>query len=409
MATTSPFPKPTSGYSASRPPRAAASGRTTFVLFALLMIWTVALPKGGISVGGTPLSFGYILVGVLAPIALVGLLARTRPSPIPLLHFLVLYFPLALIAVFKVIDGQASPTVVLVIAVTFLILPAIVLAFFASHLEALTEQDIGTVFKWCMFFAVAWGLMNFVLYAMSKNIIQIPYLTINGADFGAVFEKNNRRGNLMKLISTYNNGNIAGICFLMMTPLFMHFVKSRIWRVLLCIAIVCTLSRTAWFGLMAVFFIMIVMGQIRATNPLTWLAVVAALGLVVLLLPVMGWTPDKLFDSSLGGRSFQWDFEWTVFGESRYNIGEILYAGLIDTFGVLGFLLALLALAFPVVYGLLRFDNLSGVRKAALAGIIVYLVIAMFDAAFIFPPVFLQFLMLAALLYRRGFDGSRPS
>jgi len=61
-----------------------------------------------------------------------------------------------------------------------------------------------------------------------KTDIEIPYFTINAADVGEVADKYNQRGNIMKLISTYNNGNIFGVCTLMFFPLFYYNTQKSI-------------------------------------------------------------------------------------------------------------------------------------------------------------------------------------
>ena len=73
----------------------------------------------------------------------------------------------------------------------------------------------------------------------------------------------------------------------------------------------------------------------------------------------------------------------------------------------MGFALALTALGFPLVYGLINLKRLSPLRVSALLGVCAYLLVAFFDAAFIYPPTIAQFLFLSALLYRRGYRGDR--
>ena len=54
-------------------------------------------------------------------------------------------------------------------------------------------------------------------------------LTVNAGDLGELdSSKFNQRGSVSKLISTYNNGNIFGVCTLMLFPIFYEYTKSKI-------------------------------------------------------------------------------------------------------------------------------------------------------------------------------------
>ncbi|MFD2579036.1 hypothetical protein ACFSTD_11345 [Novosphingobium colocasiae] len=114
------------------------------------------------------------------------------------------------------------------------------------------------------------GLMNFVLYPIIKNIIQIPYVTVNVADYGTIFLRNNTRGPFLKLLSTYNNGNLYGDCMLMLAPIYFLYERSRVWMLMLIAALVCTLSRTVWIGMLAVAGLMMLTGQVNLRRASLW-------------------------------------------------------------------------------------------------------------------------------------------
>src|SRR5690606_25097688 len=73
----------------------------------------------------------------------------------------------------------------------------------------------------------------------------------NAGDVGALEGKHIDRGGIFKLISTYNNGNIFGICMVMLLPLY-ACLERRTWpQLVVKAALVLTLSRTVWAGLIA--------------------------------------------------------------------------------------------------------------------------------------------------------------
>jgi len=371
--------------------------------FALLMVWNVALPKGGVDYQGIPITFGYLALGAATVPSILGLLRRPDVSVFPLVHLICFYVPLGMMALYKALASDASTSNLVVDMAIFLAMPTIFLLLFAPFIEDISENQIGIVLKWCIRFVVIWGLMNFILYIITKQLLEIPYITVNAGDLGRIYNKNNRRGALMKLVSSYNNGNIFGVCMVMLAPVYVYFEKSRLWIVAFCAAIILTLSRTAWFGLACVFVILTMIGQVRLSRGYVWAALAAGVAGILLILPLIGWTSDKLVDRKLGGRLHQLtDLEISWFGAPTVKIQEIVYAGLLQSFGVLGFLVALLALSFAVIYGLATFHRISPFRRAALAGCLCYLFAAMSDGAFIFPPVIAIYLFLNILVYRRG-------
>jgi len=387
-------------------PAAAPIARVSAIywVYALLLIFNIASPKAGISFFGIPLTFGYMLLGIFAPVALVGLVRRPTLSPAAAANFLLGYLIAGLLVLYDTFLFSAVWTSVITYLAIFILLPMIVLVAMSSHLEYLSEKDIGTILKWCLRFVIVWGIMNFVLYALFKHIVEIKYITINAGEVSSVFDKNNRRGSLMKLISTYNNGNVFGASMIMLAPLYIYFEKSRIWITAFLVAVVLSLSRTAWFGLLAIGFLMVATGFIRLSRVYFWLALASAVCLGVLMMALLGWDSSKLFDTNLGGRFEQWnDIQLSLFGQNSIRVAEILYAGLLRSFGVIGFLIVMVAMLFPIVYAGVNLRRLSRLRLAAAIGCVAYLLIAFFDAAFIYPPVIVIYLFMSAMVYRRGY------
>ncbi len=385
----------------------SASGRPErygliFWLFAILGLLNFALPKAGIKLGGLPVTWGYLLLCACGLLAAAALPFRRGPRLMPTAQFLFGFLPLGLLAIIKAGTPEGTTTGALVWSVNFIVLPSIILIFFSRRLEDLSDEQIARVVSVCFRLAVAWGIFNFFLYAATKRTIEIAYVTVNADDYGMIFDKNNRRGGLMKLVSTYNNGNIFGVCALILGPLYLSLDRSRFWRTMYVAAIVLTLSRTAWFGLIAMFIILRMLGLIRLNRASVWALAIGGVISVASLLPFMGWQVDRLTDSTLGNRiDLIYDFTITIWGENRISIPELTYVGLAQSFGFLGLLFVMAALFMPAVYGLLLRNRLSALQKAALAGILTYLFVAIVDGALAFIPVLAFFLFTCAMLYRQ--------
>lgn len=273
--------------------------------YVVLVIFNIGSPKAGIEVYGFPLTFGYILLAAAAPVGLIALISRPTLQAAAIGNFIA-YLVVGLITIYKTLVFGAPISAVLIGLALFIALPMIMLIGLCAHLEYLSERQIGGILKWCMRFVIAWGIMNFVLYMLFQHIVEIKYVTINAGEVSSVFNKNNRRGSLMKLISTYNNGNIFGVCMIMLAPVYIYFEKSRAWVVAFLAAIVLSLSRTTWFGLIAVGGLMVITGQIRVARGYFWIAVAASIALAIVMAAAIGWSSNSILDTNLGGRLSQW-------------------------------------------------------------------------------------------------------
>jgi len=370
---------------------------------ALLVIFNLALPKGGIKILNLPLTWGYLLLLLLTPLAGLGLIGRRQIAHEPLIQALACFMPTAAMVVAKALLYDLPMQTWAIYVTIFGVLSGAMLIALVPYLEDVPADMLGRFLRLAMRFVVLWGLMNFVLRIVTGQFIEIPYVTVNAADVGDIFSKMNNRGGLMKLVSTFNNGNIYGVCMVIVTPMYLLFEKNRTFVALLFIALVCTLSRTVWFGVVGMIVMMIVGGQIRLANPLVWLGTLAALLGVIALMPVLGWSPDKLVDTRLGGRDVYFDaYEFTVLGGDHMQVPELVYYGFAQSFGVLGMLFPLAGMLFAPVYAAINWATLNPLRRAAAIGAASYLIAALIDGAFILPPTFVLFLFACGMVYRRG-------
>ena len=399
---------PSSGWSASRDPEGlsafAASG-LIWPLFVLVAIFNLALPKGGIMVYRLPVTWGYLLIALVGALAGIAVIRRRNLQIAPIVQTFGLFLPLGVIVYYKAVQYNLPAAGWIPFAVIFGLFPILILIAIGPQLERIRTADMARAIRPMIRFAVAWGLMNFVLFLLTREIIEIPYVTVNIGDVGEILSKNNlRSGGLMKLVSTYNNGNVFGACMVMLMPLYLYFEHRKIWRALFIVAVILTLSRTAWFSMSAAFIMMALAGQIRLNRSGVWISVAAAVCVLLAVMPLMGWSSANLIDDRLGGRlEYLRDLKISFFGAERIVIPEVVYFGLLQSFGLFGFVLSLGALGFGAGFGIAHWQQLSRLRQAAVIGVLSYLAAAAMDGALLYPPVFPIFLFLNALIYRRGF------
>ena len=112
---------------------------------------------------------------------------------------------------------------------------------------------------------------------------------------------------MSKLISTYNNGNIFGVCTLMLFPIFYKNTKSKLKIFIVVLALLLTLSRTVWIGLFF-YFLFLYRNQVLKLVKIYLLG-----GLILLIMGTVimtryfqyGSLQGFIFDANLGGRILQ--------------------------------------------------------------------------------------------------------
>ncbi len=374
----------------------------------LLIVFLVLLPKGGIRfLAGIPLTWGYLLLAIFAPLALVvRLLAMPLRFPVRVMAAVLLLVPMQVLFVYAgVAYGVESMQFTVSTFVGLFGLPWIFLLAFAPYFPMLDADRLARWFRNCVFYAAIYGIFLFVLHPITGHFIEIPYVTINAADYGELeTTKSIARGFFLKLISTYNNGNLYGVSTLIILPIFLRLEGSRFRRFTVRLALLLTLSRTVWVGLIfhEVLSLALQLGRQVRTFPVLYLGaakrrfigVMATLALVFVSVAFTGFSghyAQFLFDASLGSRMGEVEVaQHPTFLPSRplYGFQEVLYASAAEYWGFTGLIAFTLIMVSPVLF--LFWDPRvlnSPMKRAALKGLLIYMVLAAGDGALDYIPV----------------------
>ena len=214
------------------------------------------------------------------------------------------------------------------------IFPWLFLLVYPPFFELLDPVKLSRWLRFCMLAAALWGIFLFFLHPFYGHYIEIPYLTVNVDDYGLLEKtKYNARGFYMKLISTYNNGNVYGVATLILLPLYNRLEPSLWKRGILMIAMLLTLSRTVWAGLIVMQVAplgLLLVGQLRtfpvlylgaASRRLVFVFVIVGLVLFVLFF-AMNSGIGFLLDPTLGGRAAELNTAGTSFPAASWP-GEL--------------------------------------------------------------------------------------
>ena len=395
---------PASAAVANKPAPAAGRGAltVTMAVIAFLFFYAVAFPKGGIKIAEIPLTFGYIFTTALALIALL----RAGGLALPLDRLLV-FVPCLLLGVWSafvvVSNGAVSIGFTMAYFVSVLYLPLFGLLFFSSLILDEHIQLIEKTLLWAIRFVVVYGIFLFFYRQFTGSWIEIPYLTVNADDLGQLDDKFINRGGVFKLISTYNNGNILGVCMAILAPLYLKLENRRYLQWAFYAAMFLTLSRTVWIAAVMIIFLRSLSKGVRPLGVIYMLGGLLLTGFIIGgLLSFLGVDLAFVFDSNLGGRLYLFDTlnDVRIFPDERVApLPEIVYLGVLNYFGIPGLLLFLAHLLVPSLLLMAEGTRVLSLSKASacLQGLLMYAIIACADAAFSFIPVMMFFWTVVGL------------
>jgi hypothetical protein len=392
----------------------------------ILMIFMVLFPKGGIKAGTIPLTWGYLFVGFTIPLLLgVRLLALPLRLPERTLAALAILVPMQALFIYAyMVYGVADPGLAISNFLAFFFFPPVFLLLYAPFLEFVDGVQLSVALRYCILFAALWGMFLFFLHPITGHYVEIPYVTVNAADYGEIEKtKHIARGLFFKNISTYNNGNIYGVATLILLPLYNYLEHSRWRRVAIKLSLLLTLSRTVWMGLLANELLPLI-GQLswqlrtfprirleKTGRRLVALAITVVLIFAALLFNHSGaGALDFLFDPTAGGRTAYIlnakPFEWLPpMGLGGFS--EVVYLAVLQEFGYLGLMAFVLIMVSPLLLLLIdRTALASPTRVAAMQGLLLYAIVAVSDGGFGYIPI-MAFYWFVYMIYLFGWPGER--
>ena len=389
----------------------------------LMVVFLVLFPKGGIKLAGAPLTWGYVLLGLsVLPatiIRFVSLPLLFRPSA--LVSFgLVLPFQIVLLYAYRQ-NGTENLGIMVSDFTGFVLFPFLFLLIYPAYLPSIDPARFERCFRFCVFGAAAWGIFLFVWHPLTGSYLEIPFLTVNFGDYGQLeATKHIDRGAFFKLISTYNNGNLYGVATLILFPLYKLLETSRWKRNVVRLALVLTLSRTVWLGLLIEQLLSSVAGgsaMIRslphvhlklARRQFGALLLTFALVFIGFLFTVQ--SLSFLTDTSFGGRASQFSvFEHPTWLPSLAigGFSEVMYSSALALFGLIG-LVAIVLIFFSPVLLIALFPKLvdAPTNRAAAKGLLLYAIVAGADGSTNLIPV-MVFYWFMTMVFLYGMPGEQ--
>lgn len=376
--------------------------RVREILALIAVFLLVIIPKGGFKVSGIPITWGYIYLGFLFMILVWSLKSSFIINQKTLICYLatlpfIAYFVIHL----SIIGYDGSFGNLIAFFVSFVFLPFLFLILLSGVLSRINLDYFENLIYKAVLIVSIYGIILFAYKQLRGSYIEIPYLTVNSGDIGELEGKYNQRGNIFKLISTYNNGNIFGVCIMMLFPVFYRRYKKKHELYIVILALFLTLSRTVWIGLI-LFFLIKYRNRIWKLIRVYLIIIILFFLLSSLLLTQYfqyGSLGNFILDANFGGRIYQIReaLSFSFFGIKTYvGIDEIVYLSMYKQFGLVGLLLFFLSMFFPFyVYIHSKTRN-----RVYFTGVIIYWVLCASDGCMLFLPTlaFYYFIVCMSLV-----------
>lgn len=373
--------------------------------FYLLFLFLLFFPKGGFKIGTIPITWGYLLLGVISVFCLFQKTYVLNKSRIYAFIFSV---PFQLIAsfCFFFFSIEQLPTAISFI-VNFYLLPVVFFLLLSRSIDEIDETQFFSLLKKGVYFVSCYGIFLFFYKILTGEFIQIPFLTMNYHDLDQLESKHINRGYVFKLISTYNNGNLYGVCILMLLPLYCLLEKKWVKKSLVKLSLLLTFSRTIWIGLFIyeIFFDFFV----QKKKKLAIIKISSSISFLFLFLYLISEhykIPLSFFlDVNLGGRLSQIQEPLnalSLFPSHPFtHIPEIAYMGILHNFGVIGFFAFLACMLGAILIKILIKQKIYPFDRGILCGLFLYLILSFSDGAMELIPVMTFYWFLSSLLLRK--------
>ena len=365
---------------------------SAFAIFSIVVL--LAFPKAGLYMGRVPLTVGYMLLALAGMAQLISV-ARSGRGKVRMDYLCLgtLFFVLGIVeAASFSYYGYLSVGNATSIVISTIVVPILAILSANWFLDVLGWERFFRTLKWSLSIVFAFGIISFLAYNVTGKLIGIPYLTTTGNNISLVAERHNLRGSIIKMFSTYNNGNILGINLLLWGALAASASKSSAFQFRsLCVL---TLSRSVWLGL-ATFELANSIMRRSLQRVFYASAFVALLGLVAVGATLwMGRDPSEFFlDADLGGRvtSLKKELSGISTQKLAWN-NESLYAAAYLAFGPIGVVMITSAWFLPIIRG-----GRSPIEIRCRLILFIYMFIAGVEAAFNLVPTQASYWLIAGI------------
>lgn len=175
--------------------------------------------------------------------------------------------------------------------------------------DRLASRILG-ISRVALLFVVCFVFLQALMHGHHTAISGITVEAGGATGYAAIYSRNNATNVGLKMVATYQNGNLLGAYLALASPLVMLIgsVRLRVLAFAACLfATVLTLSRGAWFSVMAAFFVLAVISRKDRWPAYAIVCVVPVATLSTLVIHRLGHS-----FANLSGRTSQYHLLWSA-------------------------------------------------------------------------------------------------
>jgi len=282
-----------------------------------------AFPKAGKFVHGIPLDLGVVLsLVVLAKWGLTALVSQKYAHVRPRGAYPALVLVWLVWMAYELLAGvlHGAHFTIMVVEGSALGSAPLVGYWIASLPEALARRVLG-ISRGALLFIVGFVFIQALLHGQHTAISGLTVEAGGATGYQAIYGRNNATNVGLKMVATYQNGNLLGAYLALAAPLVMLIQDAR-WRVgafgAVLLATILTLSRGAWFSVALSFLVLAVLSRKDRWAAYTLLAAAPLLELSSLVMGRLGHS-----FTTLSGRTAQYHVLWIALTHDL-TIGKFL-------------------------------------------------------------------------------------
>lgn len=380
----------------------------SYIAYLSLVLFIITFPKGGIKIGDIPITWGYLLCFLYSlfffPFALSDFLNGKSYDKISFIRLFILNSSLIIVFLLS-FNGFINFGFTLSLVINFIFFPFFFFYLYLYFSKYVLFEERHRIICYSVLFISVFGVLLFLYRIYFGEFFVIPYLTVNAADADSLGDKYIDRGGVFKLISTYNNGNIFGVSLLMLLPLYCYYQKNNLFKFLVKLSLILTLSRTVWIGLVIfeIFTFSFSISKMKIKHLIAGIMFFTMMSFFVLfLIDYLGWGVDFLFDKNLGGRAENLSVLSNIMlvSFSPFDaISEMTFLSFLRQFGLIPTVFVYLSMMSPLIIYIFDMKIRTKAKDSIAFGLLIYLIVSQSDGASLFIPVMAIYWMLAAELF----------
>ena len=385
-----------------------------FLLTALTIFINFWFPKGGIKIGGIPITIGEVLFGLLVIFWIMFKVINKKIKFSIVLLIAEVYFLIRMIIAY---NQNVNIVEFTGYAIPLIVFPFI---FFVIINEINTQKKYEIIMKILVIGFFFLCIYSFIQYTFGIADTSIPGITVNYSDYKEngktwyLHKSNGTSNENCKIVSTYQNGNLLGVNLIIFFPIIYEYLvnseKSKLALtslIFFILTVFLTLSRSCWVGIILFILFRVVLDKNKNKQELVkklFLFVFAIIAIIIIFtkIPLVS---NRILNMDINDvlRASGRTNGAIMFFKSILNNGNIIINLIIGAYGFtlteglayeatpvavfkISGLIGLLLWLIPFILFIKKMNKKDDIEKSYRLDLIIWLIVACIEGAYWLPP-----------------------